>query len=146
MKKIVAIGLMLSLLLSACSEKGVSEVKPNVVLEQFEQEQSFVVYLGLSYCSACKIFRSVIESSMKTEDFDVLYLEYDALMENEVDASDLERLIADYLQQNVEFSYTFPILYVVEAGEIIDQFSLIDTDTEIEFIARLKTDGVLVSE
>ncbi len=146
MKKLITSILLISLLLTGCAEKGITEVKPSAILNQFEQEESFIVYLGLSYCSACKIFRSVIESSMKTEDFDVLYLEYDVLMENDADAADLETLIADYLDQYETFAYTFPVLYVVDRGEIIDQFSLQQTDTETEFIDRLKADGVLLSE
>lgn len=143
MKKLLTLVMIFSLLLSGCGAKTVTEVKPSAVLSQFEQGDSFVVYLGLSYCSACKIFRSVIESSMKTEDFDVLYLEYDKLMETESYATDLDTLIKTYLEQNETFAYTFPILYVVEKGSIIDQFSLAQTDTEVEFINRLKTDGVI---
>ncbi len=146
MKKLIASVMVISLLLTGCAEKGITDVKPSAILNQFEQEESFIVYLGLSYCSACKIFRSVIETALQTEDFDVLYLEYDKLMENESDAADLEKLIPDFLEQNEAFSYTFPILYVVDKGVIIDQFSLQQTDTETEFIDRLKADGVLVSE
>lgn len=146
MKKLIASIMVISLLLTGCAEKGITDVKPSAILNQFEQEESFIVYLGLSYCSACKIFKSVIETAMKSEDFDVLYLEYDKLMENETDAADLEELIPTYLEQNEAFTYTFPILYVVENGQVIDQFSLQQTDTETEFIDRLKKDGVLLSD
>ncbi len=142
MKKILAMSLSLSLLLSACSSKTLTEVKPSVVIDQFEQSETFVVYLGLSYCSACKIFRSIIETVMKTEDeLEVLYIEYDKEIETE--AEDLNLLITNHLQQKEAFLYSFPILYVVKDGLIIDQFSLQQTDTEAEFIARMVKNGVI---
>lgn len=143
MKKILILTALMSLLLTGCAEKTLTDVKPSAILNQFEQDESFIVYLGLSYCSACKIFRSVIESSMKTEEFDVLYLEYDKLMEDTGSAADLENLVANYFDPYETFIYSFPILYIVDKGEIIDSFTLVQTDTEAKFIARLKLNGVI---
>ena len=143
MKKILILSALISLLLTGCAEKTITDVKPSAILNQFEQDETFIVYFGLSYCSACKIFRSVIESSMKTEEFDVLYLEYDKLMEDAGSAADLENIIANYIDPYSPFLYSFPILYIVDKGEIIDSFALLQTDTEAEFIARLKLNGVI---
>lgn len=141
MKKIILVALLLSIFLGGCAEKGVTQVKPEVVTQKFDDNETFMVYLGLSYCSACKIFRSIVESVIKTEGIEVLYVEYDKEAEN--NEANLKTLVETKLQQNETFPYAFPIIFIVQEGKIVDQFSLQQTDNEAEFIARLVNDGVL---
>jgi len=141
MKKIVLTLMLISLFLSACTQQGVTQVTPEVISDKFEAKENFVVYLGLSYCSACKIFKSIVETVIKTDDLTVYYVEYDQEAEDNED--NLKTLVTAYLEQNETFPYSFPILFVVQDGKIIDQFSLQQTDTEKEFKDRLIKDGVL---
>lgn len=141
MKKLILITVLLSIFLGGCAEKGVTQVKPEVVSQKFDDQETFMVYLGLSYCSACKIFRSIVESVIKTEGIEVLYVEYDK--EAESNEANLKALVENHLQQNEVFPYAFPIIFIVNEGKIVDQFSLQQTDNESEFIARLVKDGVL---
>jgi thiol-disulfide isomerase/thioredoxin len=138
MKKILVIAVILGLILSGCSAKGLTEVKPENITERFEANESFVVYFGLSYCSACKIFRSIIETVIDETGTTVYYIEFD-----KEDRTLLDTLAITYLSQNEQFPYTFPIIFIVEEGKIIDQFSLQQTDTEEEFKARLIKNGVI---
>jgi len=138
MKKILVIAVILGLILSGCSAKGLTEVKPENITERFEANESFVVYFGLSYCSACKIFRSIIETVIDETGTTVYYIEFD-----KEDRTLLDTLAITYLSQNEQFPYTFPIIFIVEEGKIIDQFSLQQTDTEEEFKARLIENGVI---
>lgn len=141
MKKLFLTLMLASVFLSGCTPQGVTQVKPEVISDKFDASESFVVYLGLSYCSACKIFRSIIETVIETDDLTVFYVEYDAEAEN--NEENLKTLVVSHLEQNETFPYSFPILFVVKDGKIIDQFSLQQTDTEKEFKDRLIKDGVL---
>lgn len=137
MKKILALVVILGLVLGGCSNSGLKQVEPTEITEKFAADESFVVYLGLSYCGACKIFKSIITSVIDDSGTTIYYIEYD-----KEDKADLDALIPD-LEQNETFPYSFPILFVVEKGKIIDQFSLAQTDTEEEFKARLIKNGVI---
>jgi thioredoxin-like negative regulator of GroEL len=97
-----------------------------------------VVYFGLSYCAACKIFRSIIETVIDESGTVVYYVEYD-----KEDQTVLEDLVKSHLEQNEAFGYSFPIIFVVNEGKIVDQFSLAQTDTEEEFKDRLIKNGVI---
>ncbi|HET6785964.1 MAG TPA: hypothetical protein VFH18_08060 [Erysipelotrichaceae bacterium] len=138
MKKFLALAVIIGLVLSGCSSSGLTQVKPTEITEKFAANESFVVYLGLSYCSACKIFRSIVSSVIDETGTTVYYVEYD-----KEEPADLETLVLTHLEQNETFPYSFPILFVVEEGKIIDQFSLAQTDTEEEFKARLIKNGVI---
>lgn len=138
MKKILALAVILGLILSGCSAKGLTQVKPEAITEKFEANESFVVYFGLSYCAACKIFRSIVETVIDETGTTVYYIEFD-----KEDRVLLDTMAITYLSQNEQFPYTFPIIFVVEEGKIIDQFSLQQTDTEEEFKARLIENGVI---
>lgn len=137
MKKLLALVVILGLVLGGCSSGGLTQVKPTEITDKFVANESFVVYLGLSYCGACKIFKSIITSVIDESGTTIFYIEYD-----KEDQADLEALIPN-LEQNEAFPYSFPIIFVVEEGKIIDQFSLAQTDTEEEFKARLIKNGVI---
>jgi predicted bacteriocin transport accessory protein len=138
MKKLFITVILLGLILSGCSSAGLTQVKPTEITEKFEANETFVVYLGLSYCSACKIFRSIVESVIKETGTTVYYIEYDKESQE-----DLDVLVNTHLTQNEAFPYSFPIIFVVEEGKILDQFSLAQTDTEDEFKALLIKNGVI---
>ncbi len=138
MKKLLVIVIVVGIILGGCSSGGLSQVEPTKISEKFEANESFVVYLGLSYCSACKIFTSIIKTVISETKTTVYYVEYD-----KEETSALETLVKSHLEQNETFPYSFPILFVVKDGKIIDQFSLQQTDTEEEFKARLIKDGVI---
>lgn len=137
MKKILALVVIIGLVLGGCSSSGLKQVEPIEITEKFASDESFVVYLGLSYCGACKIFRSIITSVIDESGTTIYYIEYD-----KEDKADLDALIPN-LEQNEPFPYSFPIIFVVEEGKIVDQFSLAQTDTEDEFKARLIKNGVI---
>ena len=138
MKKILVSLLLLSLVLSGCTQKGLTQVKPAEITSKFEANESFVVYFGLSYCAACKIFRSIVETVIDETGTVVYYVEYD-----KEDQAILEDLVKSHLEQNEAFGYSFPIIYVVEEGKIIDQFSLAQADTEEKFKDRMIKNGVI---
>lgn len=138
MKKLFITFMVLGLILSGCSSAGLTQVKPTVITEKFEANETFIVYLGLSYCSACKIFRSVVESVIKESGTTVYYIEYDKESQD-----DLDILVNSHLIQNQAFPYTFPIIFIVEEGKILDQFSLAQADNEEKFKARLIKNGVI---
>lgn len=138
MKKLFMTFMVLGLILSGCSSAGLTQVKPTVITEKFEANETFIVYLGLSYCSACKIFRSVVESVIKESGTTVYYIEYDKESQD-----DLDILVNSHLIQNQAFPYTFPIIFIVEEGKILDQFSLAQADNEEKFKARLIKNGVI---
>jgi len=137
-KKLFITVILLGLVLSGCSSAGLTQVKPTEITKKFEANETFVVYLGLSYCSACKIFRSIIESVIKETKTTVYYIEYDKESQE-----DLDVLVNKHLIQNVAFPYSFPIIFIVEDGKILDQFSLAQTDNEEKFKARLLKNGVI---
>lgn len=138
MKKLSFVLLSLVLLLSACSPAGLTSIKPNEASEKFVNEETFVLYLGLSYCSACKIFRSIAEEVIQTEKITIYYIEYD-----KEDEAELSSLILDHLQQNDPFPFSFPILYVVNEGKIVDTFSLVEADNVRRFTDRMVANGVI---
>lgn len=138
MKKLLISILLIAMILSGCTQKGLTQVKPEEITNKFEANESFVIYFGLSYCSACKIFRSIIETVIEETGTVVYYVEYDT-----EDQAVLEDLVKSHLEQNEAFGYSFPILFVVEDGKIIDQFALAQTDTEEEFKDRLIKNGVI---
>jgi hypothetical protein len=138
MKKFLALVVILVLVLSGCSAKGLTQVKPEDITERFEANESFVVYFGLSYCAACKIFRSIVETVIDETGTTVYYIEFD-----KEDRTLLDTLALTYLSQNEQFPYVFPIIFIVEEGKIIDQFSLQQADTEEKFKARLIVNGVI---
>lgn len=142
MKKLILSVMFVSLLLTGCSAKGVTQATPSDISTKFEANETFVVYLGLSYCSACKIFRSIVETVIKSDDITVFYVEYDKEMEK--DEAAVKALVENHLQQKETFPYSFPILFVVKDGQIIDQFSLQQTDNEQKFKDRMIQDGVIV--
>ena len=138
MKKLLISALLIAMILSGCTQKGLTQVKPVEIADKFEANESFVVYFGLSYCAACKIFRSIIETVIDESGTVVYYVEYD-----KEDQTVLEDLVKSHLEQNEAFGYSFPIIYVVDEGKIVDQFSLAQTDTEEEFKDRLIKNGVI---
>lgn len=140
MKKFLILGLIMLLLVSGCKSSGFIKTDSATIQQKFENDETFILYLGLSYCSACKIFRSIIETSIKQEGFDVFYLEFDKVPTDDKEV--LENLIKTYLEQNEEFPYAFPILFVVKESKIIDQFSLQQVDNEFEFIDRINKSNV----
>ena len=75
MKKLIVIMLSILLFFAGCKSSGFIEVDTKTVNDKLENSDTFILYMGLSYCSACKIFRSVVKSSIEKENFDVFYLE-----------------------------------------------------------------------
>lgn len=140
MKKIVFISLSILLLITGCKSSGFIEVDTQTVNEKLENKDNFILYMGLSYCSACKIFRSVVESSIEREGFNVYYLEFDKVPEKDKEL--LTTTITTYLEQNEAFPFSFPILFVLKDDTIIDQFSLQQADTEDKFIKRINDSGI----
>ena len=140
MKRISLIIICILLLLSGCKSSGFIEIDTRTVSEKLENNDTFILYMGLSYCSACKIFRSVVETSIDKEGFNVYYLEFDKVPEDDKEL--LTTTITTYLEQNEVFPYSFPILFVLKEGSIIDQFSLQQADTEIKFIDRINDSGI----
>ena len=134
MKKIFISALLIVVFLSGCAQAGLTQVKPDAIIEKFEANESFVVYLGLSYCAACKIFRSIVETVIDESGTVVYYIEYD-----KEDQTVLETMVKSHLEQNEVFPFSFPIIYVVNEGKIIDQFSLAQTDTEDRKSTRLNS-------
>ena len=64
---------------------------------------------------------------------------------NKVPEKDQELLtttITSFLEQNETFPYSFPILFVIKDGVILDQFSLQQADTEDKFIKRINNSGI----
>ena len=140
MRKLIVIMLSILLFFAGCKSSGFIEVDTKTVNDKLENSDTFILYMGLSYCSACKIFRSVVKSSIEKENFDVFYLEFDKVPEDDKEL--LTTTITTYLEQNEVFPYSFPILFVLKEGSIIDQFSLQQADTEIKFIDRINDSGI----
>ncbi|MDY0277563.1 MAG: hypothetical protein RBQ97_05725 [Acholeplasma sp.] len=140
MKKLIVIMLSILLFFSGCKTSGFIEVDTKTVNDKLENSDTFILYMGLSYCSACKIFRSVVKSSIDKENFDVFYLEFDKVPEKDQEL--LTTTITSFLEQNETFPYSFPILFVIKDGVILDQFSLQQADTEDKFIKRINNSGI----
>ena len=139
MKKLLVLVLGLTILLGACAEpEGLTPLKPEAAIEKFENEESFVLYLGLSYCAACKIFTAIAEEVIVAEGITIYHMDFD-----KEDETELIRLVSSQLEQVEPFPYSFPILFVVEEGKIIDRFSLVEADSVRRFTDRMISNGVI---
>jgi thioredoxin-like negative regulator of GroEL len=126
------------LILSGCSSAGLTPIRPDAAAQKFANEETFVLYLGLSYCSACKIFRSIAEEVIEAEKITIYHMDFD-----KEDEARLRSLIDAHLEQIEPFPFSFPILYVVRDGRIVDTFSLVDTDNVRRFTDRMVANGVI---
>jgi predicted bacteriocin transport accessory protein len=138
MKRLIIVLLGLSFLLSACTQKGLTPLKPQAAIQKFDNEETFVLYLGLSYCAACKIFTAIAEEVIEAEKITIFHMDFD-----KEDETQLANLVNKHLQQVEPFPYSFPILFVVKDGKIIDRFSLVEADSVRRFTDRMISNGVI---
>lgn len=138
MKKLLVVLLGLTIFLGACTQKGLTPLKPQAAIEKFENEETFVLYLGLSYCAACSIFTAIAEEVIEAENITIYHMDFD-----KEDEAQLATLVTSQLEQVDAFPYSFPILFVVKDGKIIDRFSLVEADTVRRFTDRMISNGVI---
>ena len=84
------------------------------------------------------IFTAIAEEVIVAEGITIYHMDFD-----KEDETELIRLVSSQLEQVEPFPYSFPILFVVEEGKIIDRFSLVEADSVRRFTDRMISNGVI---
>jgi thiol-disulfide isomerase/thioredoxin len=111
MKKITVILFVMMMVLSGCSsEKGLEKAEAKNVIERLNNDESLVVVIGQSTCSACLQYIPVLEEVEKNYTINLAYVEVD-----QDDKDDVTQLVEEYL---IEANAT-PTTYFFEKGELV---------------------------
>jgi predicted bacteriocin transport accessory protein len=111
MKKIIGLLVVMMIVLSGCSsDKGLEKVEAKSVIERLDNDESLVVVIGQSTCSACLQYIPVLEEVIKNYTVNLAYVEID-----KDNKDDVSQLVEDYL---IEANAT-PTTYFFEKGELV---------------------------
>lgn len=111
MKKILFILAAIALVLTGCASGGPTKIKAKEMTKLLDADESLVVYIGSSFCSACKVYKPVVTEVMKNYEVKVYYVESDS-----DDEDDLETLIDKHLG---DVQYT-PMTFIFKDGVLVD--------------------------
>jgi predicted bacteriocin transport accessory protein len=111
MKKILFILAAIALVLTGCTSGGPTKIKAKEMTKLLDADETLVLYVGLSVCSACKIYKPVVTEVMKNYDVKVYYVESDT-----DDVEDVKTLIDKHLG---DVQYT-PTTLIFEDGVLVD--------------------------
>lgn len=116
MKKILLCLVMMLLVVSGCASKEeVSysyELSVQDVITKLENDETFIVYLGTTNCSACATFAPIAEKMNENYGTQIYHVELDLENDEELKNSLLEIMPVTYT----------PSINVVVDGEIVDNY------------------------
>jgi len=111
MKKILFILAAIALVLTGCTSGGPTKIKAKEMTKLLDADETLVLYVGSSVCSACKSYKPVVTEVMKNYEVKVYYVET-----NTDDADDIEALIEKHLG-DVEYT---PTTFIFKDGVLLD--------------------------
>ncbi len=116
MKKILLCLVMLLLVVSGCASKEeVSysyELSVQDVITKLENDETFIVYLGTTNCSACATFAPIAEKMNENYGTQIYHVELDLEKDEALKSSLLEAMPVTYT----------PSINIVINGEIVDNY------------------------
>lgn len=111
MKKLTVILFVMMMVLSGCSsDDGLEKVKAEKVMERLDNDESLVVVIGQSTCSACIQYIPVLEEVIKNYAVNLAYVEIDS-----DDKDDVTQLVEDHLKE----ANATPTTYFFKDGELV---------------------------
>lgn len=118
MKRIFILMIVLLFVLMGCSSNdgSINYVDVNQLNEKIENEDDFVLILGLDTCSACIAYKPTLEEVVNNKDFDLYYLQ----IKDSWSDSAKQEVIAYFMN---ELDYTImgtPSTFFIKDGEIED--------------------------
>ena len=115
MKKILLCLVMLLLVVSGCASKEESfsyELSVQDVITKLENDETFIVYLGTTNCSACATFAPIAEKMNENYGTQIYHVELDLEKDEELKNSLLEAMPVTYT----------PSINIVVDGEIVGNY------------------------
>ena len=116
MKKILLCLVMMLLVVSGCaSKKEVSYLyglSVQDVITKLENDETFIVYLGTTNCSACATFAPIAEKMNENYGTQIYHVELDLEKNEELKSSLLEIMPVQYT----------PSINIVIDGEVVDNY------------------------
>ena len=116
MKKILLCLVMVLLVVSGCASKEeVSysyELSVQDVITKLENDETFIVYLGTTNCSACATFAPIAEKMNENYGTQIYHVELDLEKDEDLKNSLLEAMPVTYT----------PSINIVVDGEIVDNY------------------------
>ena len=111
MKKLLIVLFVMMMVLSGCSsDKGLNIVPAKDVIQRLENDETMVVVIGQSQCSACIAYKPILEELLNNYTVNLAYVELDKDV-----AEDVVALIETFL---IEADAT-PTTYFFKDGELV---------------------------
>ena len=112
MKKLLIALFVMMMVLSGCSsDKGLEIIPAKDVIERLENDETMVVVIGQSQCSACIAYKPILEELLKNYTVNLAYVELDKDVSEDVVA-----LIETFLLE----AEATPTTYFFKDGELVE--------------------------
>lgn len=114
MKRLLLI-LAMVLIITGCSNSaaGLPIVSAKQVHQQLDKQETLVVVIGQSTCSACMQYRPVLKEILANYKVDMAYVELD---------KDKAKDVTDLVEAHLKDARSTPTTYVFKDGVLVSQF------------------------
>lgn len=117
MKKIISL-LLIALILVGCGSpaKEINYISSVDAMTKMDNQDSFFMIIGNSTCSACQVYKPVLEELVKNKGADLFYVETDTeAAKSDTDYKNVLKFFEEYLNDEVKGT---PATLYVEDGKV----------------------------
>lgn len=117
MKKIISL-LLIALILVGCGSpaKEINYISSVDAMTKMDNQDSFFMIIGNSTCSACQVYKPVLEELVKNKGADLFYVETDTeAAKSDTDYKNVLKFFEEYLNDEVKGT---PATLYVEEGKV----------------------------
>lgn len=117
MKKIISL-LLIALILVGCGSpaKEINYISSVDAMTKMDNQDSFFMIIGNSTCSACQVYKPVLEELVKNKGADLYYVETDTeAAKSDTDYKNVLKFFEEYLNDEVKGT---PATLYVEEGKV----------------------------
>lgn len=117
MKKIISL-LLIALILVGCGSpaKEINYISSVDAMTKMDNQDSFFMIIGNSTCSACQVYKPVLEELVKNKGADLYYVETDTeAAKSDTDYKNVLKFFEEYLNDEVKGT---PATLYVEDGKV----------------------------
>ena len=127
--------LIVTVFVTGCGRKGYEEISYKDLKSKVENSETVVLFIGRETCSACSVFKGVLNDKYAKEyskEATIYYIDLDKLSDDE----------------KIEFNSTYyfsatPTVTILENGKFSNQNSVTGSDQYDEMIKKMKEKGIL---
>ena len=127
--------LVVTIFMTGCGRKGYEEISYSDLKDKVANEETVVLFIGRETCSACSVFKGVLNDKYAKEyakEATIYYIDLDKLSNEE----------------KIEFNATYyfsatPTVTILENGKFSNQNSVTGSDHYDDMIKKMKEKGIL---